>query len=290
MEDFEEIAVSSADANAEGFEAAFNGQCETDNRYPIGSDAHMSWNDGYESFFAVQEDSRKCNARPKRPDSILEKLERMTVAEVAELLNWPLASWPGNCFGVASQLVEALNWSDATAVYGTFNGDVSPDCDLFYGKPVIHHGWVLTSQGCIVDPTRWVFDAAEPAVTILKPWEASAEELEVYDEGGETLARLRQEVIPQFVEGERTFELSGPGVSKELVFIISSRLAPRGTMPVTLERVSLTQVRWLANMPYSDWGAAAGPVYTWLASVSCKALVPFDFWKRAVREGQLSPG
>lgn len=289
MEDFDENVVSDADAHADGFEAAFNGECETSNRYPVGTDAHLSWNDGYASYFEVEEDARKNRAKPKRFDAVLEQLERMSMEEVATLMNWPLETWPGNCFGVASQLVEALNWTDATAVYGNFIGEVSPECSLFYGRPVVHHGWILTAQGCVVDPTRWVFDASAPAIKILKPWEASKEELAVYDEGGEELARMRHGDAPTFVEGERTFELRGPGIPPELAFIVMCRLTPPGRPPSVLKQVSLTQVRWLANTPYTDWGDSAGTVYAWLDSIKCHAFVPVDFWKRAIREGQLSP-
>jgi hypothetical protein len=289
MQDFDEITVSDDDAHAEGFEAAFNGECETSNRYPIGSDAHLSWNDGFESFFELQDDARKRNSRPKEPDAILEKLERMTVDEVAKLLDWPVSGWPGNCFGVALKLVEALQWTDATAVYGNFIGDVSPECKLFYGRPVVHHGWILTSQGCIVDPTRWVFDAAEPSVTILKPWEVSDDDLAVYDEGGEDLARMRHGPVPGFVEGEQTFAISGPGSPPELAFIVTSRLTPRGAMPTVVKQVCLTQVRWLANTPYTDLGDSASTLYAWFRSIHCTAFVPVDFWNRAIREGQLSP-
>lgn len=288
MEDFSEVTVSDDEAHAEGFEAAFNGESDTSNRYPIGSSAHLSWNDGYESFFELEEDARKTNARPKGSDPVLERLQRMSVEEVAALLNWPVDTWPGNCFGVASKLVEALDWTDATAVYGNYIGEVAPECDMFYGRPVVHHGWVLTSQGCIVDPTRWVFDAAEPAITILKPWEVSSDEMEVYDEGGEDLARMRHGPVPGFVEGENTFELRGPGIPPELAFIVTSRLTPLGHMPTVVKQVCLSQVRWLANTPYTDLGDSAGTLYEWLRSIQCSAFVPVDFWKRAIREGHLS--
>jgi hypothetical protein len=37
------------DPYAEGVEAAMSGLSDTDNPYPIGTDDHLSWNDGYNS-------------------------------------------------------------------------------------------------------------------------------------------------------------------------------------------------------------------------------------------------
>jgi hypothetical protein len=43
----QEVANGDRDPYAEGAEAAMCGYSDTDNPYPITSDAHLSWNDGY---------------------------------------------------------------------------------------------------------------------------------------------------------------------------------------------------------------------------------------------------
>lgn len=41
------VATSEGDAFAEGFTAFDDGQSETANPYPFGTDEHLSWNDGW---------------------------------------------------------------------------------------------------------------------------------------------------------------------------------------------------------------------------------------------------
>jgi hypothetical protein len=286
LEDDEVCDVSEADAHAAGFEAAFNNECESRNPYPMGSNAHLSWNDGYAAYFDVQEDIRKSNATPKKVDATLARLEKMTAQELSTLMNWPLDTWPGNCFGVASRLIDALEWEGATAVYGHYLGPISKSCTLFYGKPLVHHGWVLTSQGCIIDPTRWVFEDVAPYIAKYKPWTAEDAELLQYDEGGEQWARQRLGPPPAFNVKERSYALTGEGVPASLQPFVAGSLARAGQFAMTVREVSLEQVRWLANQPYSDLGDAAGMLYSWIASIGLKGLVPVDFLKRAEREGQ----
>lgn len=51
----DELNESCLDAKSEGYDAWFDGVSDTQNPYEIGTDEHMSWNDGY--MLAEEENS-----------------------------------------------------------------------------------------------------------------------------------------------------------------------------------------------------------------------------------------
>jgi len=213
-------------------------------------------------------------------DTTLEQLRSMSAQEVAALLGKDLQVWPGKCFEIAYGMVKALNWADATAVYGHFRGKISRKCKLFHGKPLVHHGWILTSEGYVVDPTRWVFEHVEPYIAIFAP---GAAELADYDEGGEQWARDKMGPAPAFQATAKIVSLADGKASPELAQAIGGLLGnPRG-----LTDVSMNQVFWLANLPYTSLGSTAGPLYSWFKNIGVIGFVPVDFLHRAKREGQL---
>lgn len=276
--------VSDSEAYDRGFEDAFNGLLDLDNPYPMGSNAAMSWNDGFEAFFAAQEQNRRDNAKPKEIDDTLARLKGLSVEDVAELIAIPLNEWPGNCFGVASKLVEALEW-DATAVYGHYLGPIAATCTMFSPNCVTHHGWVLTKQGVVVDPTRWVFEDVQPSIAIYEPWVADSEELSQYDEGGEQWLRDNPKPVPAFdASMKKASLLEGEG-GVALQQFVSSYMSFASMKKEELTELSLNQIVWLANQPYTKLGTSAKLVYEWLVSIKRKGLIPIDFWMRAKREG-----
>ena len=90
----------------------------------------------------------------------------MSAAQVAEAISAPVAAWPGNCFAIATAMVDAgLCPPGSVAVYGHWTGPVHPR-SMFYsrsGAGFCNHGWVLKPDGTVIDPTRFVFEMTEVA-------------------------------------------------------------------------------------------------------------------------------
>ena len=92
---------------------------------------------------------------------------KLTPAVIAKAIKLPVLQWPGRCFEVACAVVGAGLVPEGRAVYGHWTGAVSPDAPVF-GKRSTQafqrHGWVVTPDGTVIDPTRWVFEAALPYI------------------------------------------------------------------------------------------------------------------------------
>ena len=276
----------------EGFEDAFNGRTDADNPYPIGTDQHMSWNDGWMRFHDDQDRTARSSLKAeseKIPDLMLDVLRTLSMDDIAARLDVPLSDWPGKCFELADGLVRAFDWKGATAVYGHYLGSVSPACSMFHGKPLIRHGWIVTAQGCIVDPTRWVFESVAPYLKVLEPWDDEMGEIEHYDEGGEVFNGHLLGEPPSFQAGAVVIDVPDTG---ELAFLPAFLFQRLGAGPGELglrRKASLEELRWIAKIPYTRIREASGPLYRWLETEGLGAAIPVDYRLRAVREGQLPP-
>ncbi|WP_150126644.1 hypothetical protein [Burkholderia cenocepacia] len=274
-----------------GFQAAFDGCSDTDNPFPVSTNQHLSWNDGYASFHSQQDDHAADGLRQAAaalPGFVAEQVETLlatSMAAIGERIGVPVAEWPGRCFEIASKIIEAFEWEDAYAVYGHYRGQISARCALFRGKPVVHHGWILLESGVIVDPTRWVFEAQTPYIAVFKPWESAHRNVFLeteYDEGGEIFNEQLRGPRPAFDASSKTYGLAAGAVDAESLRGVIGRLFG---MLFTRETVSLDEARWLAKTPYSTLGSGAEVLYPWLSSVGLRALIPIDLVKRANRDG-----
>ena len=73
--------------------------------------------------------------------------------------------WPGHCFEIAHALVAKVG-IDGRPVYGFWTGPVA-STKFFDGTArKVRHGWVVTRDNRIVDPTRFVFECAAPYLYI----------------------------------------------------------------------------------------------------------------------------
>lgn len=95
------------------------------------------------------------------------KDKKLNVSYVAKLIGSPVADWPGACSTIANKMLEN-EVCEGKLRYGAWHGVVSPNCKLFYKtyKNIgwVRHGWIVKSDGSIVDPTRWVFEALKPYI------------------------------------------------------------------------------------------------------------------------------
>jgi hypothetical protein len=274
-----------------GFQAAMDGLTDADNPFPISTDQHLSWNDGWLNFHDQQDEQSADRLRqlaasfPAVVGGQVEALLALSMASIGERIDVPVEDWPGRCFEIASKIVDSFDWQDAAAVYGHYRGPISRECALFYGKPVVHHGWILLKTGVVVDPTRWVFEAREPYIAVFRPWEREHAEVFAsieYDEGGEVFNEKLRGPRPEYNPQSQCVSISAGGGDAATVRAVMGRLL--GAL-VSREVLSVDELRWLAKTPYSKLGDGAAVLYPWLVTAGLRPLIPIDYLRRAERNG-----
>lgn len=95
--------------------------------------------------------------------------EELTIPLIEKAIQWPVATWEGNCYTVACAIVEA-GLIKGRAVYGHYKGPVA---DTGYwakrkGQLFQRHGWIMLEDDRIMDPTRWSFEDKEPYIAIFE--------------------------------------------------------------------------------------------------------------------------
>jgi len=189
--------------------------------------------------------------------------------KLAKAIDWPVAEWPGNCYGVAAAIVKA-GLVEGVAVYGHWLGPVHPDGYFGdrTGLPVVQHGWILSPEGEIIDPTRWVFENVQPYIYVGRNDAA-------YDEGGNAVREWLLSPCPA-PTGERKFTLTlGPTVLRKVQKLLGDQ-----STSFTNE-----QVFWLANLPYDRLRPFAPEIYAaFKEHEHIEAYIPIDNRRRAERE------
>ncbi|MHD0644097.1 hypothetical protein ACYPKM_00505 [Pseudomonas aeruginosa] len=194
---------------------------------------------------------------------ILENSEEKALpppATVADIIGIPLERWPGNCYGIAMAMVEC-GVVKGKYIYGHYHGSVSPNCTMFYGKPIIQHGWITLENGDIIDPTRWVFEDRTPyffRTTAEKSWE--------YDLGGNRYRAKSAKPKPDYSLEDNQCEV---GESARPLF---SRWLQREVVGA----VSFPELMWLANTSLHHLKDDAKPIYEEIVRMNWGALIPVD--------------
>lgn len=190
-----------------------------------------------------------------------------TLAECEAAIG-PAHTWAGNCFGVADALVKA-GLIEGSAVYGHFHGHIDQG-SMFHGIGLVHHGWIVTPDHFVIDPTRWEFEQVPPYLFLGEP------EHEDYDEGGQRW-RIKLLVPPPVYEpgrDSRIHEHLPPGAIQAMSALVGKE--PPWSIPQTM---------WLGCRPLAHLGLWADELYTALEDEELGAFIPVDNVKR-VREGR----
>lgn len=200
--------------------------------------------------------------------------EDLTVEDLEDLLDEDAMEWEGQCYRLAhaaSKLVKGR------PVYGHYTGPVN---EWGYwgdraGLPFQQHGWVQLPDGRVLDPTRWLFEGADPYVYI-----GSDED---YDEGGNVFRSLLMKPPPRWGDEKRTVELSFSGAAAKAVRSLLGPEEVRGSGGVV--KMNLGQAMWLANLPYDILSPHQKEIYDALIEKSLAAFIPLDNRLRAEAEG-----
>jgi hypothetical protein len=242
-------------------------------------------------------------------------LAALSVEEIAERIEVPLARWAGNCYGIALAMVEAgLVPSGSRAVYGHWLGPID-DRSTFasrQGLGLTGHGWVETPGGQVLDPTRWAFENVDPYLYVGGDPSENIEEQclncgHLDDEhdsqwggpcaGGDGAGYdcgdclFEPTVSDQLRRDERYYDEGGNRLREANMRPLPPFAAgpPVVALPtpanvaVLLQAnghaggpVSGAQAHWLATLPLSALGPLAEPTYRWLIEAGLSGLVPLD--------------
>ena len=182
---------------------------------------------------------------------------------VADAIQIPLASWTGQCFAVASQMIKVYHL-EGVAVFGMFVGKIAKKShfsDRQHG--FTQHGWIRMKSGALIDPTRWAFEAVTPYIFV-----TTEPEHPDYDEGANTVLELRQKFRQSSGLVQKGNDLA---VHPALSTIVGKLL---GDSPRT--GISTSEVFAVANTPLNQLGPFAKEVYTWLVQSGYSAAIPID--------------
>lgn len=212
------------------------------------------------------------------------KIKLPSMKKIAETMGYPdYEDWKGRCYQISSWIVDH-DFVQGRAVYGHYLGDVAPN-SYFSERyessvPFIRHGWILTPNNKIVDPTLWVFENVKPYLYYGDGVFTTQKygKICVYDEGGNLFRqRNMKPVPPDDIRQKRV--LCSPMDLKVRVFI-SGLLGEKPPYPIDL---AFGRVFWLANCPVPMLQPYAKEIYTWLEGMGHKVLVPMDNWNLVMK-------
>lgn len=193
----------------------------------------------------------------------------LTIERVEEALDLPAEQWHGQCYGIASGIIDA-KLVRGVAVYGAWLGEINPHgwwADRV-GHACVRHGWIrLPRKNYVLDPTRWSFEADEPYL-----W--YGENDGTYDEGNDRFRKLFQRPCPETDPDGRFVELPFDAATQEFLYLYSDKMLPKpngGPM-----RVNFMQGGWIANAPMSDLEPFTRVIYQTLVDSGHSAWVPYD--------------
>lgn len=176
----------------------------------------------------------------------------------------PAREWKGRCHEVALKLHQS-GLIRGRVAYGHWLGPIKRKS--FFnerrGMPFVQHGWILQNT-VIIDPTRWVFEAATPYVF------SGKDEAGFYDEGGNLWRENSIGSAPAFNEDESSHEVI---LTDDVHQFIADLLCdgPR-------DQLSMGQMFYIANRSPKTLGTFTQAIYEWLERIGCKAFVPLDNW------------
>jgi hypothetical protein len=182
--------------------------------------------------------------------------------QIAEEIRLPLHKWPGNCHAVATLLVEHKIVKGETR-YGIWLGFIHPKSFFASRHGPARHGWIEKADGTIVDPTRWVFEAAPPYIYV-------GPDNGEYDFGATTLRQMGRGPCPAFNPDEKVFRFHR--LSKKAKSVIRQLITHCPT-----SQISIQQLFYLSNMPLADYNGCAAEIYlkaakapTFLECLTCE--------------------
>jgi len=194
----------------------------------------------------------------------------LTIKDIEEALDIPADRWHGNCYGIASGIVEA-KLVNGKAVYGAWTGEIHPHG--WWGNRAhmdfVRHGWVRLPGGKILDPTRWSFEADEPYI-----WCGKNDG--TYDEGNDHFRKAMHRECPPADAHDKFVELPFDLATQAFLYFYSNKVLPKPPEDAPPMRVNFQQGAWIANAPMMDLDPFTKPIYQVLVVSGHSAWIPMD--------------
>jgi len=192
----------------------------------------------------------------------LSRVREMRLESIETAIGVPAKAWAGRCYEIACRAVRAKA-VDGSPRYGHWLGPVAKGIRFDNSYPFQRHGWIEKGDGAIVDPTRWVFEGAQPYVYVGRN--------DHYDAGGNRLREFMERPCPPFMPDDQSFTVRLPAE-------VEGMLPPNALTSFAKESatVSFPQLVWLANLSLNRLGDFARPVYREIERVGMRALIPLD--------------
>lgn len=216
-----------------------------------------AWRDSYED--GINALSALLDEYPELGHSHSSCNEAFNIDQVAQAIDLPVGAWPGNCYAIACQMLKA-QLVDGRAVYGHYLGFVKPGT-MFHGKSIVRHGWIETSDGRLVDPTRWVFEGVVPYIYV------AALPNPEYDEGGNIFMLKNQRPTPEHDPEKASLEI--PNDARELISTLLCR-------DQVQNRLMVSEAFWLGNLSLIALKERAAPLYAALVAMGQEEVIPID--------------
>lgn len=191
----------------------------------------------------------------------------ITIEEVERWVHQLVASWQGNCHGIALRMQPHIPGS--RVVRGFWHGPLKGYWSDRAHYAFTGHTWLELEDGTVIDGTRWSFEDANPYVFIGKPGKNLR--FWPYDEGGNRWRADNLRPCPVVVNAKERYRLST--LSDEPRAHVISLMGPAYTNTGFVDQ---GQVFWIANLPYQHLHPFARNVYQWLESRGLSAFVPYD--------------
>jgi hypothetical protein len=199
--------------------------------------------------------------------------EKLTVEEVQKAIKIPAKKWHGRCYEIACAIVSA-KLVKGRAVYGHYLGPVAKTGYWAErrGQGFQRHGWILLSDGRVLDPTRWSFEDKEPYLALVE-----RSTLRDYDEGGNAFRAAMMGPPPAFQKTEKGMDV----YAKRRLKIIKLKigvLARQEIMRLLNHPPATTwqMVHWVANLPPATLGPAAPEVFRAIVKAGLSTSIPYD--------------
>ena len=226
--------------------------------------------------------------KKSKPPALPVPATKLTIARIAAALDLPTKYWPGNCYSIACGILRA-KLIEGIAVYGHYYGPIADD-SYFEQRKFTHHGWIVTLDYTLVDPTRWVFEAVDPYIFVAdsaaRKRASKTKRLDVntlndeYDISGDAIRQLMRGPCPPF-DPKRVLE------KKKYSFDL------RDAAALTFVKDQLSdpplwtheQLHWIATMSLSALGVHAKPIYEALVEGNLAVYIPIDYRNLVLGEG-----
>ncbi len=187
-----------------------------------------------------------------------------TLPQCVALVGEP-GGWKGRCAEIATTIAAEFLDESGFPRYGGWLGGVHPDS--FFadrrGLPFVRHGWFELKDGRVFDPTRWVFEAAQPYLYVGPA--------AMYDVGMMTVTRGH--AAPPAFDPTRSVQVPAAAANPHFRAVADTYFPDNPA-----DRIGIAQVFFLANLPPR---MMPGPdrirgVYAAIVALGYKAAIPFD--------------